>query len=779
MPRDVLYEIRFRNKRNKNLRLTIMPPDNVPFPVAPVIKTLHVDSVNAISETGTPFDPVLSGSNKYEGLPLGFPLIPTLKLRVDLDKFDMLDDELKDLRDYLINPIVAATDGLFKGDGQPVELTPIFTLYDHHDKILFRGVIRRDPKSKYTFNRGKGMPLEINLAHIFRVVLESTRIEDVVAEYDKLAVATPALAPRKVQRIYDFAYWGTGNSGVVAQAQIGKYGNSNVEMIPYVGFQQAMFTHAQRIYRQFMRNPNAKFFADNTVFAGIDFFQQPYHIADYNPQQMPKTYAELFALVGTPAWKLLPVDSLYFCGYEYVGVGTSATQRPASATGMMTDMEGGFGDKGDAWTLLSRFVNGLGRKATVVYGYDDDLITVFYPYGKSLFITKTSVPPSIGGISTIVLHHFINEPPTVEEGAEVVAGVEITTKYVEEDSADRTQHRIELEGSENDENWSAELVLNNMPMVGKSDMSDRTKGEPQDFNTSNVALVHWKGFNRTGLFYFAKPDFATDNMCFRVNDAVGLDAEFVSKRPLSFSLPEYSFVKDNWENARRSLRDAAVSLQGTSCLGLAVGGLIMQQFTSSESTTTNTADGFFAVKVVIDTGLLVGLPGVIYDGQVINNGDCVLYFPTGGDSQGIVYEMTPTGFQNKPDSETGSNIIITSGSHTNETWGLVTMLNEYGLPYYNWTLTGIAEPVVTTRIIPKRGFILTAKIANDELSSTYIQEGVPVTDYYNLVDLSRVGERYKVERLRSYLTQIPENGVLTNVDSDYIEDTNSINILLF
>jgi hypothetical protein len=772
MPRDVLYEIRFRNKRNKDLRLTIMPPDNVPFPVAPVIKTLHVDAVNAISSTGTPFDPVMSGNNKYEGLPLGFPLIPTLKLSLDLDKFDALDNDLKDLREYLINPIVAATNGLYKGEGLPVELTPIFTLYDAENKILFRGVIRRDPKSKYTFSRNK-LPFEINLAHIFRVVLESTRIEDATTEYEILAAAQPQYAPRVVRRIYDFAYWSSGKSGVVAQAHIGKYGNSQVEMIPYAAYQQAMFTQAQKIYRQFMRNPTARFFADNTVFAGIDFFHQHYNSSEYDPLTMPKSYDELFALVGTPAWQHLPYDGLYFAGYEYIGSG-SGSQRPASTTGMLTDMEGGFVDKGDAWTLLSRFVNGLGRKATVVYGYNDDLIAVFYPYGKSLFITKTSVPISVGGTSTISLHHYL-EPPTIEEGAEIVSGVEITTKYIEEDAADKTQHRIELEGSENDENWSAELVLNNMPMVGKSDMSDRAKGDPSgDFSTANVAVVHWKGYNRTGLFYFAKPDFASDNLCFRVNDVVGIDAEYVSKRPGVLYLPDYNYVKDNWESARRNFRDAAIALQGSSCLGLSVGGFIMGRFTSSENTVTSTADGLFAVKVLSTAPLATGLPGVVIDGQTIALNDNVFFQELNG-----VFVMTATGFITNYDANTAANVVITSGTHLNEIWSLYNSFDEYGIPTQVWTLSGIAEPVITTKVIPKRGFMLTAKIANDILESTYIQEGVPVTERYNLVDLSRIGERYNVDRLRTYLTQIPEHGILTNVDSDYIADTNSINILLF
>jgi hypothetical protein len=776
MPRDTLYEVRFRNKRGKNFRLTIMPPDTVPMPTLPQVKVLHVQApADAISVVGTPFRPVLSGSNKYEGLPIGFPLIPTLRLEVDLDKFDDLDNDLRDLRDYLINPIVASTD-LFKGDGQPVELTPLFTLYDASDKIIFRGVMRRDPKNEYTFNR-TNLPFQINLSHIFRVVLESTRMDDVVREYDVLAAANPQLAPRLTQRIYEFAYSSMG--GVVAQAQIGKYNNSSLEMIPYVGFQQAMFTHAQRIYRAFMRNTEAKFYADNTVFAGVDFFQQQYDGTQFTAQNVPLTYDDLFAQINIGAtWKRLPVESLYFVGYEYIGFGGSTPQRQTATSGMMTEMEGGFLEKGDAWTVLTRFVNGLGRKATVVHGYGDDMIAVFYPHGKSLLITKTSVPPSIGGVSTIVTRHYKNEPPKITEGAEIVAASEITTKYMEEDSDDRTQHRIELEGSENDENWSAELVLNNMPMVGKGDMSDRAKAETfDDFVNNDVALVFWKGYNRTGLYYFAQPSFMKHLCCFRVNDVVGLDAEFVSKRDPAFNLPLYT--PNNFENTRRALRDAALLLQSSSCLGLSVSSLIMKKFTASNNTVSSTAAGKYPVKVSLRAALLVGMPGVVIDGEIINIGDSVLFVADGDLNPAYVYIMTATGFQIDPDAMNAQEIVITHGSGINEIWYYGSSPDEYGIPRYQWFFSGMAETIVTTQLIAKRNFLLTAKLANDQLERTFIEEGNPVTYTYNLVDMSRVGEKYIVERLRSYLTHIPLEGILTSVDSDFIEDTNTVNILLF
>ncbi len=777
MPRNALYEIRFRNKRDKTFRLTIMPPDNEPFPAAPNVVKIYVDAANMVDVSGSPFDNVLTGETKYEGLPIGFALIPTLKLRLNLDTFDKLDNNMKDLREYLLKPIVADNSGLLKGEGQPVELTPIFTLYDDEDRILFRGVIRRDPKSKYTFEKTT-LPYELNLAHIYRNVLESTRLSDAADEYDKLALEDTSLALRTEFRLYDFAY--TDGANRVAQAHIGQYAGSVVKLAPFHAVQRAIFRQAQKIYRRLMRNDTVLFEASNSVFSGIEFFEQFYTRQDYTEGGMPQTYTDLQAAVtaGT-MWKRLAYEQLYIVAYEYTydpSMGNSE-EVPPIRTGMLTDMEGGFGDIGDAWAFFSRMVQGLARKSAFGRGTNpNDLFTNFNSYtapvssGSGVFATTGKKGANFG--NHFQRKHYL-QAPTAEEGGELIAGVEITTKYVPEGSADMTQHRMDLEGSENDENWSGELVLNNMPMVGKSNMSDRSEGASFGDISGNAVVVHWKGYNRYGLYYFAQPSFAARRLCFRVNDVVAIDGSFVSKRDSTVPMPQYSAAKGSWETVRRQFRDVAANLQKSSCLGLSVAGYLLSRFAASEQIVTNNAAGLFQVKAFYDAPSPVGMPGVVIDGITINIGDVVYH-----SGNAAFYAMSATGFvlENKNIRQ----FFVAQGTlHQREIWERTTNYNEYGIIEYTWSFAGMGQIQTSIQLIPKRGVIFSGKVRNDVVERTDIIEGVPVVSQYVLVSQTKVGELYRVDRLRSYLTNIPENGVLTSVTTDYIEDDHTVSLLLF
>jgi hypothetical protein len=755
-----------------------MPPDNSIFPAAPQIINVFVDGANTLDVAGSPFDPVLMGDTKYEGLPIGFALIPTLKLRLNLDTFDKLPPEMQDLRDYLLNPIVADNSGLLKGEGQPVELTPIFTLYDSDDRILFRGIIRRDPKSKYTFEQTE-LPFDLNLAHIYRAVLESTRLSDAADEYRVMALTDTALAMRTDARLYEFAYAASG--GTVAQAQIGAYANSVVKLAPFHAVQKAIFRQAEKIYRRMMRNDTVKFEAANSIFSGIEFFQQFTTQAEYQNPNVPKTYAELqTAITNGTTWKRLSDEQLYIVAYEFVAETSSAIAGdiPAYRTGMLTDMEGGFLDYGDAWTLFSRMVQGLARKSAFGRGTNaNDIITNFNNYTATVS-SQSGVFASTGKKNANIGNRFKYEhylqAPTSEEGGELIAGVELTTKYVPEGGADITQHRMELEGSDNDENWSGELVLHNMPLVGKSNMSDRSEGSANGDISGASTIVHWKGFNRYGLYYFAQPPFATRELCFRVNDVVAIDTTYISKRADKLDMPSYSSAKGHWETVRRQFRDIASTIQKTSCLGFSLAGYLLNRFAASEQIVSNNAAGLPSIKALDDSPVLVGMPGVVVDGSTINIGDTI--FHTGN---GALYSMSAAGYV--PTSLNGATeFFVTEGlTHQNEVWRRSQVHNEYGIAEYQWSQSGTGVLETSTRLIPKRGIIFSGKVRNDLVEITQIEEGVPVTQKYLLVAQTKVGERYVVDRLRTYLTHIPTNGILTGVSTDYIEDEHSISLLLF
>lgn len=496
------------------------------------------------------------GVAEYDGVPLGWPSPPSLKLGFDLTALNTFYTETGDTSNIatrLLSPVWP--DGGIFYISDPFAVDPdtpypfdLFNLVryttDAGDKDLavtaFEAVFigTQNPFPSITVKASRTperVTCDVEFTHIIKACLEAITPDIFVAAFrsDHAGTGYPNNTPKATGVMYDYLF----SDGVYRYARAyakykdddGNYEKARLYHIRHLA--ETMRGLVEQAYYNFTR-----IFSTTTVDVG--FYSKntnhPHYDAAYNTHT-PLSVYEFFEQDYTEAnvrgasllGSILPENNIYFVGYIW-----SSTVNTDVGTDPYADAIGGFLSPHDdyaihtftnMWDFMKRWADGTLCKVQFDVAARDTMKIYFNPLKQSI-----TTDTARRYLRTRNFRRGGGDAPDaeIEIGGQRMSGAVAT--WVGAGNDDETNITVKVVGSRADADGAFEIMFHNIPGVGDAAnryrMSKHTgdKGYNPDISGPHVIGAS-TGFRSRTLYYISTPLLSASEIAIRVHDTIGVD----------------------------------------------------------------------------------------------------------------------------------------------------------------------------------------------------------------------------------------------------------------
>lgn len=496
------------------------------------------------------------GASEYDGLPVGWPSPPTLKIGFDLtalNTFYVETGDTSNIATRLLSPVWPGGGIFYISDPFGVDPDTPYE-FDLHNFVrystdagdsaiavsafetVFIGTQNPFPSLTVKASRvPERVTCEVEFTHIIKACLEAITPEIFAAAFrsDHAGSGYPNNTPKASGVIYDDLYYQSPNRYARAFAKYkdddGNYEKARLHHIRHLS--ETMRGLVEQAYYNFTR-----IYSGTTVDVG--FYSKntnhPQYSASYNTHT-PLSIYEFYEKDYTPAngrgtsllGSILPENNVYFISYIWP---SSIDTDPG--TDPFDDAIGGFLSPHDdygihtftnMWDFMKRWADGTLCKVQFDAAGRDVMRVYFNPLKQS--ITTTTARRDL---RTRNFRRGGGDAPDaeIEIGGQRLSGAIATWAGAGND--DETNITVKAVGSRSDADGAFEIMFHNLPSIGdpanRYRMTTHTgdRGYNPDISTEHVIGAS-TGFRIRTLYYIATPAASVSEIAIRVHDTVGID----------------------------------------------------------------------------------------------------------------------------------------------------------------------------------------------------------------------------------------------------------------